>query len=223
MVITNPLLNLDMPDMDVIKANGFYYMVSTTMFFTPGAPILRSRDLKNWEIVAYIFEKIEDNDIYQLKDGRNAYGACQWATSLYQQDGIFYACFVCNDLKKTFIFYSDDIEKSGWDRHELYGIYHDPSFLHLNGQNYLIYGNGDIRIGQLNEDFSGIADTSDRLLLSTPKEGIMLRCEGCRAYVINGYIYLCFIEWPDKDNGNGRRRQPAWFRQHDGAVCGQKV
>ncbi len=77
MKVFNPLINMDMPDIDVIKANGFYYMVSTTMFFTPGAPILRSKDLKNWELVSYIFDKIEDNDIYQLKNVKNAYGACQ--------------------------------------------------------------------------------------------------------------------------------------------------
>lgn len=35
----------------------------------------------------------------------------------------------------------------------------------------------------------------------------MLRCEGCRAYVRNGYIYLCFIEWPDEGYGNSRRRE----------------
>ena len=109
MKVFNPLINMDMPDIDVIKANGFYYMVSTTMFFTPGAPILRSKDLKNWELVSYIFDKIEDNDIYQLKNGKNAYGACQWATSLAYRNGLFYATFVCNDMKKTYIFYSDDI------------------------------------------------------------------------------------------------------------------
>ena len=120
---------MDMPDMDVIKANGYYYMVSTTMFFCPGGPILRSQDLKNWEIVSYIFDKIEDNDIYELKNGKNAYGACQWATTLCYHKGMFYACFVCNDMKKTYIFYTNDIEKSFWNRYELDGIYHDPSFL----------------------------------------------------------------------------------------------
>lgn len=129
MLITNPLINSDMPDPDIIKANGYYYMVSTTMFFIPGAPILRSKDLKNWEIVSYIFDKIADNDIYNLKNGKNAYGACQWATTLAFYNGIFYAAFVCNDLKKTFIFHTDDIEKSNWERAEIAGIKHDPSFL----------------------------------------------------------------------------------------------
>ncbi|SDH47252.1 Beta-xylosidase [Pseudobutyrivibrio sp. 49] len=207
MKVTNPLLKMDMPDMDVIKANGFYYMVSTTMFFCPGGPILRSKDLKNWEIVSYIFDKIEDNDIYELKNGKNAYGACQWATTLCYHRGIFYSCFVCNDMKKTYIYYSDDIEKSFWDRYELNGIYHDPSFLFWDNKPYLVYGNGDIHIVRILDDFSGVDETSDRLLFATDKAGIMLRCEGCRAYVRKKYIYLCFIEWPEIGNGNGRRRE----------------
>lgn len=193
--------------MDVIKANGYYYMVSTTMFFCPGGPILRSKDLKNWEIVSYIFDKIEDNDIYELKNGKNAYGACQWATTLCYHRGTFYACFVCNDMKKTYIYYTDDIEKSFWKRYELNGIYHDSSFLFWENKPYLVYGNGDIRIVKVKDDFSGVDEASDRLLFATDKDGIMLRCEGCRVYVRNGFIYLCFIEWPEQGNGNGRRRE----------------
>lgn len=199
-----------MPDMDVIRFNDFYYMVSTTMFFTPGAPILRSKDLKNWEIVAYIFDKIEDNDIYELKNGKNAYGACQWATSLAYHNGKFYAAFVCNDMKKTYIFHSDDIEKSYWRRFDIDGIYHDMSFLFLEEKSYLVYGNGDIYISELNEDLTGINKNGlNKLLFSTPgkDEGIMLRCEGCRAYVKDGYIYLSFIEWPLEGIDNARRRQ----------------
>ena len=208
MKVFNPLINMDMPDIDVIKANGFYYMVSTTMFFTPGAPILRSKDLKNWELVSYIFDKIEDNDIYQLKNGKNAYGACQWATSLAYRNGLFYATFVCNDMKKTYIYYTDDIEKSFWQRVELEGIYHDMSFLFWEDRAYLVYGNGDIHITELQDDLKGIKEGGlNKLLFSTPKDGIMLRCEGCRAYVKDGYMYFCFIEWPKEGEGNSRRRE----------------
>ena len=49
-------------------------MVSTTMYYCPGAPVMRSRDLVHWEIVSYIYDVIEDDDIYNLRDGKNAYG-----------------------------------------------------------------------------------------------------------------------------------------------------
>ena len=208
MKITNPVIKMDMPDIDIIRENGYFYMVSTTMFFMPGGPILRSKDLKNWEIVSYIFDKIADNDIYELKNGKNAYGSGQWATSLVKHNGMFYAAFASNDMKKTYIYFTDDIEKSFWDRTELDGVYHDMSFLFWQGHSYFVYGNGDIRIIELEDDLKSIkAGGLSKLLLSTPKDGIMLRCEGCRAYVKDGFIYLCFIEWPKEGEGNSRRRE----------------
>ncbi|CBK74530.1 Beta-xylosidase [Butyrivibrio fibrisolvens 16/4] len=65
-------------------------------------------------------------------------------------------------------------------------------------------------MSELNNDLTGINKNGlNQLLFSTPNadDGIMLRCEGCRAYVKNGYIYLSFIEWPKEGISNSRRRQ----------------
>ncbi|MBR4757982.1 MAG: family 43 glycosylhydrolase, partial [Bacteroidaceae bacterium] len=51
--ITNPLLYSDVPDPDVICVGKDYYMVSTTMHMSPGAPIMHSRDMKHWSIISY--------------------------------------------------------------------------------------------------------------------------------------------------------------------------
>ena len=48
--INNPLIWSDVPDDDIIRVGDTYYMVSTTMFFSPGAPIMKSNDLISWEI-----------------------------------------------------------------------------------------------------------------------------------------------------------------------------
>ncbi|RCX13488.1 beta-xylosidase [Anaerobacterium chartisolvens] len=205
MRVQNPIIWADFPDPDVIRVGDTFYMVTTTMFVTPGGPILKSKDLCHWEIVSYIFDIIEDNDIYQLKNGKNAYGKGQWATSLKYYQGMYYACFVCNDMHRTYIYYTDDIEKSGWNRYVIEGIYHDMSFLFDNGKPYLIYNCGDVRIAELKDDLSGVKEGGiNQLLFSTPSENMRLRCEGCRAYRINGYYYLLFIEWPS--DGHGRRR-----------------
>lgn len=205
MQVKNPLIWADFPDPDIIRVKDTYYMVSTTMFVMPGGPVLRSKDLCHWELVSYIFDTIEDNHIYRMENGSNAYGKGQWATSLLYHQGMYYACFTCHDMKKTYIYYTDDVENSGWNRHVLDGSYHDMSFLVDEGRAYLIYGNGDIHIVRLDEELSGIkAGETDRLLFSTPSKSIKLRCEGCRAYKINGWYYLLFIEWPE--DGNGRRR-----------------
>lgn len=205
MKVNNPIMWTDMPDPDVLRVGDTYFMVSTTMFSMPGGPILKSKDLVHWSIVSYIFNTIEDNDIYQLQNGKNAYGRGQWATSLKYFRGKYYACFVCHDMKKTYIYYTDDIEKSGWDRCVMDAVYHDMSFLFDDDKAYLIYGNGEINIIELNDDLSGAKEGGiKQLLFRTPTENMRLRCEGCRAYKRNGYYYLLFIDWPQ--DGLGQRR-----------------
>ena len=55
--IQNPMLWADVPDPDIIRVDDTFYLVSTTMHLMPGAPIMKSKDLKNWETVGYIFDK----------------------------------------------------------------------------------------------------------------------------------------------------------------------
>ena len=78
----NPLTYTDIPDNDVIRVGNDFYMVSTTMYFCPGAPIMHSRDLVHWSIISYVYDCLNDDDIYNLRNGRNAYGKGQWAASL---------------------------------------------------------------------------------------------------------------------------------------------
>lgn len=215
MKICNPLFRADMPDPDIIRSGNDFYMVSTTMFYMPAAPVLKSGDLQHWQIVSYICRSIADNDIYRLENGKNAYGKGQWATSLMQYKGRFYACFVCHDMKKTYLFSTDDIEKSDWDRIELEAVYHDMSFLCWEDKVYLVYGNGEICIVELKKDFSGVVEGSERLLFDTPKEGLKLRCEGCRAYVKDGWIYLLFIDWPEDVAENRGKRREVCYRLKD--------
>mgnify|MGYP004450848443 CR=1 FL=1 len=61
--MVNPLTYTDIPDNDVIRVGDDYYMVSTTMFFCPGAPIMHSRDLVHWRIVSYVYDVLADDDI----------------------------------------------------------------------------------------------------------------------------------------------------------------
>ena len=56
--IHNPMLWADVPDPDVIRVGDTFYLVTTTMHLMPGAPIMASKDLMNWETVGYIFDKL---------------------------------------------------------------------------------------------------------------------------------------------------------------------
>ena len=91
----NPILYADVPDMSVCRAGDYYYMVSTTMHLMPGAPIMRSPDMKHWETISYVFPRIDDGPRYDLLEG-TAYGQGQWASSIRYHDGKFYVWFTAN-------------------------------------------------------------------------------------------------------------------------------
>ena len=38
--VSNPIIWADVPDEDIIRVGDTYYMISTTMYFSPGAPII---------------------------------------------------------------------------------------------------------------------------------------------------------------------------------------
>ena len=95
-VIENPMLWADVPDPDVIRVGDTFYLVSTTMHLMPGAPVMASKDLKNWETVGYIFDRLTDSPKYDLQEG-TVYGRGQWATSLKYHDGRFWALFAPNE------------------------------------------------------------------------------------------------------------------------------
>lgn len=52
----NPVIHADVPDMSMIRVGDTYYMSSTTMHMAPGVPIMKSKDLVNWEIVNYAYD-----------------------------------------------------------------------------------------------------------------------------------------------------------------------
>ncbi|WP_238649473.1 glycoside hydrolase 43 family protein [Paenibacillus piscarius] len=206
-IITNPVLWADVPDVDVIRVGPVFYMVSTSMHSMPGCPIMKSVNLKDWEIVSYVFDTFEDTPAFRLEDGEGIYGGGSWAASLRCRNGIYYVCFSSNNTDRFYIYQTRDIENGPWERSVMQDLYHDPALLlDDDGRNYVIYGNGDIRIRELNEDLTGwMHGGTEQLLLEGEREGIMLRMEGCHAHKRGGYYYLFFIEWPSE--GNMRRRQ----------------
>src|SRR4051794_11796647 len=73
-VSQNPFLWADVPDMSMIRVGNTYYMSSTTMHLSPGLPIMKSRDLVNWQLVNYAYDTLGDKDELALRNGKNNYG-----------------------------------------------------------------------------------------------------------------------------------------------------
>src|SRR6187455_3158409 len=87
---TNPVIFADVPDMSMIRVGDTYYMSSTTMHMSPGLPIMKSKDLVNWQLIGYAYDTLADNDALTLQNGKSAYGAGSWASSLSFHNGAFY-------------------------------------------------------------------------------------------------------------------------------------
>ncbi len=64
-------------------------MTGTTMHAMPGLPVLRSKDLVNWEFLSYAVDKLDLGPAYRLQGG-DIYGRGIWAPSFRYHDGVFY-------------------------------------------------------------------------------------------------------------------------------------
>ncbi len=210
----NPLLKLDYPDPDIIRVDGTYYMVSTTMYFMPGCEILRSYDLINWEHAAYVYDRLDSTPRQCMEGAGNIYGQGMWAASLRFHEGFFYICFVANDTHKTYVYSSPSIE-GPWEKYTLNDFYHDNSILFDDdGRIYIVYGNKEIYIREL----IGTPEEDGRLRLSdkdaAPQEllirdtdEVYLGFEGTHFYKIGGKYYLFFIHIP---KSTGKRTESCY-------------
>lgn len=197
----NIISALDYPDPDVIRVGNTYYMVSTTMHFMPGCELLRSYDLVHWEHMSYVYTKLDSTPSQKLEDG-NIFGKGMWAASLRYHDGIYYICFVCNDTHRTYLYTSADI-KGPWEKHFIEGFYHDCSlFFDDDGRKYIIYGNREVYITELDNDLSKPKKGGLHRILVNDKDNKMLGYEGSHFYKIDGRYYLFLIH----------SKSDRWFR-----------
>ena len=199
---TNPMLWSDVPDPDVIRVDDNFYLVSTTMHLMPGAPVMRSKDLVNWETASYLFDRLTDTPNYDM-DGCTAYGRGQWATSLRYHNGRYYAYFSPNDKPfRGYVYTTTDPAKEKWELVSRLPHFHDASLLFDDdGRVYVFYGTGQLR--ELKPDLSDVQPGGVDMKIferDSTETGLL---EGSRAIKYNGKYYLLMISWP---NG-GKRRQ----------------
>lgn len=204
-VASLPLAYTDIPDMDYIRVGEDYYMVSTTMFLNPGVPIMHSKDLVHWEIISYVYDTLEDNDTTNLKNGKQCYGKGSWAASLRynEADETFYVCFSSNDQAKTYIYTTKDIAGGTWEKHSASGTKHDPGLLFDNGKMYMVSGNGNITLEEVQLSGDSIQFSGAKTIIKKTASNNTVNIEGSHAYKIGDYYYLFFIEWP----GGGKRME----------------
>lgn len=196
-LMMNPVLWADVPDPDVIRVGDYYYMVTTTMHMMPGAPIMRSTNLADWETIGYIFDELNDTPASRLEGG-TIYGKGQWATSLRYHDGMFYALFSPNDYPFQSYIYRAADPAGKWELVSRSNHFHDASLLFDDdGRVYVFSGSGRINLRELEPDLSGVKEGGiDTCVVVPQDEYAQALHEGSRVVKHNGKYYLMIISWP---------------------------
>lgn len=199
---TNPIIWADVPDVAVIRVGDTYYMSSTTMHMSPGLPIMKSKDLVSWEMVGYAYDTLGDNDALTLQNGKNAYGAGSWASSLRYHDGTFFVTTFSHTTGKTHVYRTKDIEHGPWQANSFAPALHDHSlFFDDDGRVYMVHGAGTVRLTELMPDLTGIKPGGvDQVIVRNASiaagPNVGLPAEGNQMRKVNGKYYLFMITWP---------------------------
>ena len=197
----NPIIYADVPDMSMIRVGDTYYMSSTTMHMAPGVPIMKSKDLVNWQIVNYAYDMLDDVDSLNLNNGKSSYGRGSWASCLRYHNDTYYVSTFTATTGKTYIYSTKDIEKGPWTKISFAPSFHDNTlFFDDDGRTYLIYGAGRLKIVELDEDLSELNPEQTGFLLRMqvclPETISCCGAEGSQLFKVNGKYYLFNITWP---------------------------
>ncbi|WP_246455315.1 glycoside hydrolase family 43 protein [Hymenobacter citatus] len=198
----NPIIYADVPDLSMIRVGDTYYMSSTTMHMTPGVPIMKSKDLVNWQLVSYASDTLGTQDELTLRNGKSTYGRGSWASSLRFHNGTYYVSTFAQTTGKTYIYSTKNIEKGSWKAVSFKPSYHDHSlFFDDDGRVYMLYGAGKLRLVELKADASGVKPGATEQVLienaSAPAgPNLGLPAEGSQLFKIKGKYYLFNITWP---------------------------
>ncbi len=200
---TNPIIFADVPDMSMIRVGDTYYMSSTTMHMSPGVPIMKSKDLVNWQLVSYCYDTLADIDELNLTKGKSTYGRGSWASSIRYHNSTFYVTTFAQTTGRTHIYSTKNIEKGPWKEVSFSPSLHDHSlFFDDDGKVYMIYGNRKLTLVELDTDLSGIKQGGINTVViensTAPTDSIATSGlgEGSQLFKVNGKYYLFNITWP---------------------------
>ncbi len=83
---TNPVINADYSDPDVVAVGDDYYLTASSFNCIPGLPILHSKDLVNWELIGHAVTKLQPESEFD----KPSHGNGVWAPCISYHNGEFY-------------------------------------------------------------------------------------------------------------------------------------
>jgi beta-xylosidase len=201
---SNPILFADYSDPDIIRVGADYYLVASSFHFSPGIPILHSRDLVHWRIAGHVLPKLPFAPEYdmpgphELTDrvskpiGGTRYAGGVWAPSIRFHAGLFYVYWATPDEG---IFMATARHPEGvWsapvkviDQPKL----EDPCpFWDDDGQAWLVHsrhGAGPLILHRMSADGRRVLDAGEVIVEDKAKLPIL---EGPKLYKRNGFYYI---------------------------------
>jgi xylan 1,4-beta-xylosidase len=116
-----------------------YCLTGTTMHSMPGLPVLHSKDLVNWKLLGYAFDRLDLGPEFRLEDGKEAYGQGIWAPCFRYHNGTFY--IFSNVNRHRMQLFRAKNPAGPWTRTELNRSFRDLSVLFdTDGKIYVIWG-----------------------------------------------------------------------------------
>lgn len=182
---SNPLFYEDFPDPDLIRVGDDYYLTGTTMHSMPGLPVLHSKDLVNWTLLCWAFDRLDLGSSFRLQDGQENYGQGIWAPCFRHHDGVFH---IFSNVNGHVTQHFTATNPAGpWMRTAMSGSFHDLSVLFDDDDKvYILWGYQGIHFAELTDDLNGIVPGSERVIIQ-PGEGMG---EGVHFYKVNGTYYI---------------------------------
>lgn len=196
----NPFLWGDWPDPDVIRVGDDFYMVSTSMHYVPGCPIITSRDLVNWKMAGYAVDKYDEDPRYNLQGGE-MYLRGSWAATIRHHNGLFYVGFCTpkwGKEKGQFSMCTAKDIKGPWKRTIFPEYLYDPGlFFDDDGKVYVVHGQGTLYVTELAADGLSVIGEDKKIWdkrIDVPEgstaPGGGYAMEGSHVYKVNDYYYV---------------------------------
>lgn len=215
----NPVLTGFYPDPALCKANGQFYLTTSTFAYFPGLPIFTSTDLVSWKQIGNAMDRPSQMKLEGLGISRG-----NFAPGISFHEGTFYVVCTLADAGGNFIVTATDPAGPWSDPYflpEVNGI--DPSVVFEGDKTYIVYnsippgdtslysGHRTIRMVEFDRDsMKVIGDNKIIVNGGTDLSKKPVWIEAPHIYQINDYYYLMCAE-----GGTGPQHSEVIFRSKD--------
>jgi xylan 1,4-beta-xylosidase len=138
---TNPILSGYHPDPSICRVGDDYYLVNSSFEWFPGIPVYHSKDLVNWELIAYGISRTDQIALSSgLGDSRGIF-----AVTIRHHNGLFYLITTCVGCNGNFYITATDPAGPWSDPVWLDAPGIDPSLMWDDDGKCYYVGNGNLK------------------------------------------------------------------------------